>query len=206
MLGRRLRRKTTWSQKGLCFLLNSVVKCDVCPATDQYLKTQSDDGEEQEIAMAGSLPRDEDYELWVLLHQTTDAISKARGKELTKYRISQMQAAVLFIVDVLGNKATVSEIARWLLREPHSVSGLVTRMEREGLVRKVSDLHRKNLVRVAITEKGRQAYYQSTKRESIHRIISSVTKQKRQRLALCLRTLRDTALEEFGIDYRPPFP
>ena len=90
--------------------------------------------------------------------------------------IFSIEAAVFFIVEVLVNKPTVSEIARWLLREPHSVSGLVTRMERRGLVKKVSDPHRKNLVRVTITEKGRQYYHQSTKRESIHGIMSSLTK------------------------------
>jgi DNA-binding MarR family transcriptional regulator len=156
--------------------------------------------------MASSSPRDKDYEPEVLLYQTRDAMSKTRDKEVAKYGFSRMQIALLFVINYLGNKPTVSEIARCLLREPHSISGLVTRMEKKGLVRKVKDLHRKNLVRVAMTEKGRQAFHQTNKRESIHRIMSSLTKQERQRLTVSLRTLRDTALKEFGTDYRPPFP
>lgn len=79
---------------------------------------------------------DQDYELWVLLHQPRDAVFKAREKELSPYGISTMQAAVLFIILAIGNEATPTEISRWLLREPHSVSNLLSRMEKEGLVTK----------------------------------------------------------------------
>jgi len=73
----------------------------------------------------------------------------------------------LFVVQSTRERATPSEISRWLLREPHSTSGLITRMEKDGLVTKVDDLERKNMLRVAMTEKGREAYEKSTDRESI---------------------------------------
>lgn len=38
------------------------------------------------------------------------------------------------------------------------MSGLLDRMEKQGLVRKVNDLERKNPIRVAVTEKGEEAY------------------------------------------------
>ena len=102
---------------------------------------------------------------------------KARTRELFQYGITPAEAAVLVIVQAIGEKATPAEISRWLFREPHSISGLLARMEKQGLVRKVKDLDRKNLVRVVITEKGQQAYQQSTKRESIHRIMSSLSEE-----------------------------
>jgi len=79
-------------------------------------------------------------------------------------------------------------------------------MEREGLVRKVKDLDRKNLVRVAITEKGHQVYRQSTKIESIRKVLSSLSKEEQQQLMSYLETLRDKALEELGVKSKPPFP
>ena len=79
-------------------------------------------------------------------------------------------------------------------------------MERKGLVRKVKDLEKKNMVRVAITEKGRQAYEQAAKRESIHRILSSISDDECEHLVACLQLLRDKALEEAGIEGRPAFP
>jgi hypothetical protein len=48
--------------------------------------------------MKTGVAADPDYELWVLLHQATDAIARARGNELMKFGISMMQAAVLFIM------------------------------------------------------------------------------------------------------------
>ena len=89
----------------------------------------------------------------MLLNQATDATLRARQKELDRYGISAAQAAVLFIIQAIGEKATPAEITRWLFREPHSVSGMLSRMEKQGLVRKVKDLDGKNLVRIAMTEK-----------------------------------------------------
>ena len=91
-----------------------------------------------------------------------------------------MQAGVLFILDAIEGKATPTEISRWLLREPHTVSVLLTRMEREGLVSKAKDPGKKSTVTVTLTEKGRQALGQSRERESIREIMSCLSDEERQ--------------------------
>ena len=156
--------------------------------------------------MRNSLFGDKDYTLWVLLIQAKDTVFKAREKELRQYGISPEEAGVLFIVKALGNKAIPAEISRWLLRRPHTVSGILSRMEKKGLIRKTKDLDRKNLVRVTLTKKGRQAYYQSTKRESIHQIMSPPSEEEYQKMISCLNIIRERALKVLGIDQEPPFP
>ena len=156
--------------------------------------------------MRNSLFGDKNFTLWVLLRQAKDMVFKAAEKELSRYGISPEEAGVLSIVQALGNKAIPAEISRWLLREPHSVSGILSRMEKKGLVRKTRDLDRKNLVRVTLTEKGQQAYYQSTKIESIGKIMSCLSEEKCQQIIPCLKELRDRALKQLGIDQKPPFP
>ena len=131
---------------------------------------------------------------------------RARTKELFQHGITPEEASVLFVVQAIDYKATPTEISRWLLREPHSTLGLLSRMEKKGLVTKSKDLEKKNLVRVAITEKGQQAYEQAAKRESIHRILSSISDDECEHLVACLQLLRDKALEEAGIVDKPPFP
>ena len=79
--------------------------------------------------MQGASSADKDYELWVLLHQTKDAVYKARDKELMELGISPIMAAVLVIVEAIDGPATPAEISRWLFRESHTVSGLLQRME-----------------------------------------------------------------------------
>lgn len=138
---------------------------------------------------------DRDYALWRLLLQAKDAVFKARQKELRQYAISPEEAGVLFVVQALGNKAMPAEISRWLLRRPHTVLGIVSRMQKKRLLTRTKDLKRKNLVRVSLTEKGQQAYYQSTKIESIRRIMSPLSEEERKQLGSCLKTLRDRALK-----------
>ncbi len=154
--------------------------------------------------MKNLLSVDEDYNLWVLLHQTTDAALRARQKELDQSGISVIEVRVLVVIQAIGEKTTPSEISRRIFREPHSVSALLNRMEKRGLVRKTQDLHRKNLVRVSITEKGQQAYHKSTRRKSIHKIISSLSKEERQQLRSCLEKLRNKAFKELTVEYKPP--
>ena len=156
--------------------------------------------------MRNFLSMDKDYTLWMLLFQAKDMVFKAREKELRQYGISPEEAAVLFIVQCLGNQATPTEISRWLLRKPHTVSGILSRMGKKRLVTKTKDLPRKNLIRVSLTDKGKQAYYQSTKIESIRQIMSSLSEQERQQLSLCLDTIRNRALKELGMEQRPLFP
>ena len=131
---------------------------------------------------------------------------RAREKELSQYGISAKQAAVLNVIEVMGEGTTVGEISRWLYREPHSTSTQLTRMEKQGLITKVKERKRKPIVRVYITEKGREAYKNAIRREVVHRIIPSLSKEQRQQLAVCLEILRDKALEELAIRDKPPFP
>lgn len=142
------------------------------------------------------LSRDEDYELWVLLSNTQTAIHKLRSKELSRFGISPIEAMVLFSIANIASAAIPTEISRRVFREPHTISYLVRRMEDKGLVRRDKDLERKNLVRVAMTEKGWQAYYLSTGRESIHRTMSSLSEEERQQLRSCLQKLQEKALRD----------
>jgi DNA-binding MarR family transcriptional regulator len=149
---------------------------------------------------------EQDTELWRLLAQTRQAMLKARMRELHRYNIpSAMQAHASFVIHTLGDKATPTEIGRWLLREPNSVSELLSRLENEGLVRKIRDFGKKNTLRVVLTEKGRETYYQSMKRESIGKIMSSLSDEQYQQLRSCLLKLRRKALKEIGMNNKIPF-
>lgn len=143
-----------------------------------------------------------DFALWVLLGQTRDLIRKARQRELNQYHIPVRQAFVLLLIKSLGDKATLGNIVQRMFQEPHSVSELLSRMERKGLVKRMRDLPRKNL-RVKMTEKGQQAYDMSTKRETIHSIMLSLSEEESHHLKSCLEKLRARALQELGIGYKP---
>jgi DNA-binding MarR family transcriptional regulator len=153
-----------------------------------------------------ALSQDLDYKLFVLLRQAGHVILKLSEKELRKNGISLVEHAVLFITQSIGHKATPAEIARWMVRERHTISALLMRMEKKGLIRMTKDLDRKNLLRVSLTKKGKQAYDISTRMDSVRSIISSLPEEVRIRMISYLKELRDNGMEELGLNYKPPFP
>jgi DNA-binding MarR family transcriptional regulator len=146
--------------------------------------------------METNAARDRDYELWGLLNQASHAMERAREDELRPLGLSMMHAAVLYIVKVATDPVTPAQISRWLFREPHSVSGLLQRMEKQGLVKRAKDLERKNVIRVTLTEQGEEAYRRSTEMKPIHRIMSHLSPEENDSLRASLKTLRDKALQE----------
>jgi DNA-binding MarR family transcriptional regulator len=140
--------------------------------------------------------------LWTMLHQTRDAISRLREKELHKLGISTAIAEVMFTIENIGSEATPTKISRRLLREFHSVSSILSRMEKKGFVKKVNDLKKRNTVRVYLTDKGRQVYNEAKKRESILDILSCLSEKDGQQLASSLKKIRDEAIRTLGIEDR----
>jgi len=55
---------------------------------------------------------DQDYKLWVLLHQTSGMIFEARENAVREYDITTMQAEVLFAIQAIGGEATPTQVSR----------------------------------------------------------------------------------------------
>jgi len=143
---------------------------------------------------------DDDFDSWMLLNHVRYFMFRAREKELRKYGISPEQSLVLHAVQALGRKAIIAEIARFIVLDKRSISSIVDRMEEKGFVQKVMDLERKNLVRVILTEKGQSVYGSTTKRESLHRIMSALSKEKSKQLKELLLELHASGRKELGLD------
>lgn len=149
---------------------------------------------------------DEDYNLWLFLAQVRSVMLGARQLEVSRYGITAKQASVLYIVNALGDQATPGEISRRLFQQPHSVTGMLNRMENQGLVRRVRDLDNKNHVRVELTDKGHSVYLDCCRRESIHGVMSSLSREQCRQLAECLDILRDASMQYLGEEKELPFP
>ena len=152
------------------------------------------------------VPLDDDHELWLLLRQATLLLAEVRSKELHQYGITTMQASVALIIDGLEGKVTPGLISQWLLRKPHTVSGILARMQKQGLVNKTKDLKRKGMVNVTLTEKGHEAYMQSLKRKPMRAILSCLSEEEHQQLLSSLRKLRDKAFKHLNTAEEILFP
>jgi DNA-binding MarR family transcriptional regulator len=146
------------------------------------------------------------FELWIWLSQASFAISKSRQKELNKYGLTEVQTIVLLILKSLNHKPTPGEIAYWLFREHNSVSEILNRMEKKGLLIKHKDPSKKNMVRISMTEKGEQAYLLSTKRESILNVFSGLSSNDCKQLLGYIKKLRNRAVKQAGFKNKPIYP
>lgn len=149
--------------------------------------------------MEESLPANQDLRLWVLLGQTRDIIRKAIRKELEQFNVTSRQAAVLLVIQANAERVTPAEISRQLFREPHTISAVLKRMEKQGLLTRHKDLSKKNLIRVALTEEGRKLYSITSKRKSIHKIFSCLSEEEVRQLSSCLEKLKRRGMKELGM-------
>jgi DNA-binding MarR family transcriptional regulator len=146
-------------------------------------------------------------ELWLLLRQANNLIYKAIERELRQLGSSTYaQATVMWIVKAIGDEATPAEISRWLVREPHAMSMLLSQMEGQGLVRKTKDLEKKNMVRISLTEKGEEALHRAQRSETISRVMSCFSYEEQDCLRGYLLTLRSKVLEELGVEHEMALP
>jgi DNA-binding MarR family transcriptional regulator len=149
--------------------------------------------------MKDSVSSEEALRLWVLLGQTRDIIRKAIRKELEQFNITFRQAGVLMVVQASAGEITPAEISRQLFREPHTISAVLKRMEKQGLLTRNKDLVKKNLIRVALTEEGGKLCSKTSRRKSIHNIFSYLSEGEVKQLGSCLEKLKRRGMKEIGM-------
>jgi DNA-binding MarR family transcriptional regulator len=148
---------------------------------------------------------DHSFNLTRLLFITQHAMAKGRDRELAPYNITTEQAGVLHTIRAIGYSPTIREISLWLMREAHTITNLVARMEEKGLVIKFRELHNKKAVRVALTPKGEEAFQKSIGREFYNRVTGVLSEEEQAQLYHILSKLRDKAIKEIKMR-TPPFP
>jgi DNA-binding MarR family transcriptional regulator len=141
---------------------------------------------------------DKEYDIWILLSRVYHLIAMLRKLELSKYDILPVQSYILFIIKALGDAPTPSRISEYVYQQRSSISDILNRMEKEGLIKKTSNSGSKKRVIVTLTEKGEKALALSKNREYLHKIMSSLTEEQKKQVESGLEILRDTAINEFS--------
>lgn len=145
------------------------------------------------------------FNLWLLLLKTRRVLYRAREKELIPYDITPEQGEILFINRAKKGNVSQTEIARLMAREPHTISGIIQRMERKGLVKKYEDSKLKNIKRIDITKKGKQVLSRVDERVTINNIMSTLTEEEYSQLFLSLEKLLSAGIKELDKYYVCPY-
>ena len=141
-------------------------------------------------------------DIWITMDKTYSAIYRTWLMELSLRHLTPEKVRVIFTVLSFGGSATLNEISYFTNRQLNSVSVIVNRMTREGLLRKEKSPKRKS--KVIVTEKGRELF-ESIGIDSINMIFSTLSLSEKQEFATDLSTLQEKARNLLGTDYRPPF-
>jgi DNA-binding MarR family transcriptional regulator len=147
---------------------------------------------------------DPEINLYILLDQTRDLVTNAVELELKHLRMTQPQVKVLTMLSREDRPVTLDELANWTLKEFNSVSTLINRMEKKGLVRKIKkdgDLK----TYIALSEKGSDLYHRQVTERSIHLIFNELLQEEKKQLKDLLMKVRNTTRELMGLDFKPPF-
>jgi DNA-binding MarR family transcriptional regulator len=142
---------------------------------------------------------DKEYDIWILLSRVYHLIAMLRKLELSKFSILPTQSYILFIIKALGNDTTPSNISEFVYQQRSSISDILNRMEKQGLIKKTNHSGGNKRVIVTLTNKGEKALTLSRNREYLHKVMSSLTDEEKHKLESGLELLRDSAINELSI-------
>jgi DNA-binding MarR family transcriptional regulator len=129
------------------------------------------------------------FKLWLALAKAQHFASLARQRELNKYHIPFRQTHVLRTIQALGPRATLSEIAKEVDRKINVISKQAITMEKDGLITRIKDTPKSNLLRLELTEKGLDIIKISSSSECFNEIFAFLTPSERLQLESYLRQI-----------------
>ena len=129
--------------------------------------------------------------LWLLLRRVGDLLSRCQDSLYSKYGLTSEQLGVLASIKSRG-PLRPSDFASLLDRSPNSMSMLIDRMVKAGLVRRTRDRKDRRVITVSFTEKGKTAVEPAIPAgwELIHEILSPVSYDDQRALANTLETVK----------------
>jgi DNA-binding MarR family transcriptional regulator len=151
-----------------------------------------------------SKANDPRIKLHALLDSTRETIQKAVKMELAQYQMSQSQVKVMHMLAQSEEGLTPGQLSESAIRELNSITTLINRMQKKGLVTKVKkdgDLK----TYVVLTDKGLDFYNNTVTERSITLIFDTLTYEEKSQLTSLLSKLQTKARNLLGLDYKPPF-
>jgi DNA-binding MarR family transcriptional regulator len=143
---------------------------------------------------------------WTMLRQTYTAVNKVAEVKLAKVGLTPEKAAVLWACRDYPGTVTPAEIARLMFRENQTIAGLLNRMEKDGLVKRVPKRKGHPFTEVKLTERGRELCEPGIEvlKTLILALASDMSVEQQKRLQDELRPLRDKMLDALHMEVPRP--
>ena len=119
--------------------------------------------------------RESTFELWRLIGRANHLVFIHRQRELRQHHIPVRQLWVLIAIKEIGSTATLNEVAKAVERKPNVISLQTTIMEKDGLIKRIKNTPKSNLLKVELTREGLRLNA-SRHSESVRTIFTSLSK------------------------------
>ena len=137
---------------------------------------------------------------WTLLHRTSELFLKCEDGVVGEFGLTTEQYRVLIAMKCLDDPVRPTDVGRWVDHKVNTVSMIVDRMVKAGLIERIRDLPDRREVRLVITPKGEHAFKPATPAvwRLIEELTSSLSYEDKRTVIRLLETLRDKALQHLS--------
>ena len=135
--------------------------------------------------------------IWMLMHQTLNSVSKCEDKKFAEAGLTYQQYAILTAIKYSESPATPTTIADWVDRHLNSVSLILNRMEKRGLVKRIINNQDRRSFRLVTTEKGDAAFNKAAVIgwNMIQELIGDLSEEEICTMSNLLEKIRNRAIE-----------
>jgi DNA-binding MarR family transcriptional regulator len=124
-----------------------------------------------------------------LIAEVRHSLLLVRQKELAPYNISPQQSDVVFVIYNLGHKATLAELSKYTGRGISTLSIQLTRMEKDGLIKKSRENPKSALLKYELTKEGLNIYKVTIPRKAYGMIMSVLSEEELRQLIFMLQKI-----------------
>jgi len=137
---------------------------------------------------------------WVLLRQVPNLVSRCEDQVFSEYEITRERHGVLMAMKHIDGPVRPTDVARWLDLSTNSVSMIIDRMVKAGLVKRARDRKDRRTVFLTMTSKAENAYVLASVAgwELIQEILAPLSDKDKRTLIKLLETLRDKTYDYLG--------
>jgi DNA-binding MarR family transcriptional regulator len=129
---------------------------------------------------------------WRQIYQTENLLRQCQDQICVEYGLTVEQYAVLIVLNYAGGSSRITDIAQWLIRSTNSITMIVDRMVKAGLVKRTRDRVDRRVVKVTATSKGNAAVKQAHVAilEFVRKIFQPLSNEDENTLSSLLGTVK----------------
>jgi DNA-binding MarR family transcriptional regulator len=144
----------------------------------------------------------------VLLYQAETALAKLVERSLLESGLSLPQMLLLGALYWDGRALVPRRIRNTLVVEAQSLTGLIDRLEAQGLARRLSHPKDRRKIRVEITPKGRKKYDEAAARsdQALDNFFQAMSADERLQFRTTLNKLRSASYPLLGLSHEAAYP